>query len=235
MEQKIAVVTDSTCDLPAEVIERFGIRVLPLRVIYHDREYADPSGLSGTYGMVKMMSEQINNLKIEVIDSKALSLALGWLVQEAARLVGSGLHFEDIVQKIHSAQAKIKVFFVLKTLEYLKKGGRIGLVEATLGAIFDFKPIISINSEGKYFSLCKVRGRKKSIDKIAEIVQGLMTGKRFRIAVMHGNAFDEAKQLLERLLKMSDFQIEEVFFGQIGPAMVVHTGPGLLGVAVQEL
>lgn len=96
------------------------------------------SGLSGTYGMVKMMSEQINNLKIEVIDSKALSLALGWLVQEAARLVGSGLHFEDIVQKIHSAQAKIKGFFVLKTLEYLKKGGRIGLVEVTLGEIFDF-------------------------------------------------------------------------------------------------
>lgn len=278
---KIAIVTDSTSDLSAEVVERFGIRVLPLQVVYHDREYADrieiqpeevyagfdqeipktsmpsvgdtrqlfldleregythvicmhiSSGLSGTYEMVKMVGEQTKDLKIEVIDSKALSLGLGWLVHEAAKLVEAGLTFEDVVSKLYTVRDRIKVFFVVKTLEFLKKGGRIGLVEATLGEMFDVKPIISINPDGKYYSYCKVRGRKKSIEKITDIIHDLIGGKRVNLAVMHGDALEEAQQLLDRLLKLPDVKPDEVVFGQIGPVMVVHTGPGLLGIALQ--
>src|SRR5690554_1813521 len=99
------------------------------------------SGLSGTYETVRVVARKFEKMKIEVIDSKALSLALGFLVQEAGRSIKSGLPFEKVVSRVWEMQKKVKVFFVVKTLEYLIKGGRIGYVEGTLGQILDIKPI----------------------------------------------------------------------------------------------
>ncbi|AGL03080.1 DegV family protein [Desulfoscipio gibsoniae] len=283
LAEKIALVTDSTCDLPDEILHNLNAWILPLKIIYKDRVFADrleiqpqevydnlkrevpttsqpspedtrslfeklrnqgfthaiaihiSSGLSGTYATVKMMARQFNQIKVEVIDSKALSVALGFLVQEASRCIKRGLHFEKIVARLHEMQKDVKVFFVVKTLEYLKRGGRIGYVESTVGQILDIKPIISINNEGKYYSYCKARGRKKSINKLVDILKEQTAGKKINLAVAHGDAREEAAALLDKILDIKDININNAMFCQLSPVMVVHTGRGLIGLAYHEV
>lgn len=280
---KTALVTDSTCDLPPEILSQYNVHILPLKIVYRDSAFADrvdiqpdevyksfsreiprtsmpspgeasqllnnlknkgfsnvlaihmSSGLSGTFSMMEVVARQFSDLRVKVIDSKALSMGLGFLVYEAGRLISNGLAFDDVVARINSLKEKVNVFFVIKTLDYLRKGGRIGRVQATVGNILDIKPIISINSEGKYYGFLKVRGRKNSLNKIADLVREFTAGKKIRLAVMHGNALEEAKNLEDRLAKMPELKLDEFFFGQISPAMVVHTGPGLVGVAYHEI
>lgn len=279
---KIAIVTDSTCDLAPDYLAKNDIYVLPLKIIYKGKECYDrvdiqpeevyrslqeeipgtsmpgpgevkelfaelqakgydhiialhiSSGLSSTLNVVKMVAEQFPQLKVEVVDSKALSMGLGFLVMKAVQLRELGAKFSDVVKQVREAQQKIKIFFVVKTLEYLKKGGRIGLVQASLGEILDIKPIISINEEGKYFTFAKARGRSRSIAKLKEIFAEYARGKQIDLAVMHGDAEAECLDLLHDLLQTAGVTIRKQFFGQIGPAMGVHSGPGLLGFAIYE-
>lgn len=279
---KLAIVTDSTCDLASDYLEQHDIYVLPLKVIYDGKEYYDgiditpeevyrrfpdevpttsmpgpgeveelfkklaskgydhiiclhiSSGLSGTFNVVKMVAKSFPELKIEVIDSHALSLGLGFLVMKAVQLRDLGLKFTELVNQVEEARKKTKIFFVIKTLEYLKKGGRIGFITASFGELLNIKPIVSINEEGKYYTYAKARGRKKSIDKLFEIFQELTAGKKITLAVMHGDAEEECNSFLDRILKSSNAIITNHFKGQIGPGMVVHSGPGLLGFAFQE-
>ncbi len=281
--EKIAIVTDSTCDLDQEFIREKGIFILPLKVIYPDKEYLDrvdiqpteiysrfpneipktsmpsfgeiielfkqlkdtgynkvlslhvSSGLSGTFEAVKAAAQQISDMDIQVIDSKALSLGLGFLVNQATRLKEAGCIFDEMVHTIKKAQQEIKVFFVVKTLEYLRKGGRIGLIEGALGDLLNVKPIVSINEEGKYYTYAKVRGRKRSLEEMIDIVKGYIGTKTVNLAVMHGDAEEEATEVKEALTSHLDGQVKEVFFGQLGPSMVVHAGPGLIGVSFQVL
>lgn len=276
--EKIALVTDSSCDLPPEILKEHSIFTLPLRVIYPDQEYKDgiditpkevydrmpdeipktsmaspsdcanlleslrsqgirnilsiniSSGLSGTFDMIKMISKDFPDLNIITIDSKSLSMGLGFMVYEAAKMIAQGLKIDEIKDKLISLREKIKIFYCLPILEYLKKGGRINTVAATIGDIMDIKPIISINEEGKYYSHAKVRGRKKSLDKLVEIAREISDGHMVNLAVMHGNAEKEALKIKETLSKLPN--VKEIIFGQIGPALGVHTGPGLVGVCV---
>ncbi|NLM45054.1 MAG: DegV family protein [Clostridiales bacterium] len=278
MNNKIALITDSSCDLPSEILSKYSIFTLPLRVIYGNKEYRDgiditpqeiysrmpdeipktsmasPSdcasllqnlqnkgiknilsinisgGLSGTYDMVKMVSKDFPDLNVIAIDSKSLSIGLGFMVYEAAKMISEGFDIDYIKNKVLSLRDKIKIFYCLPVLEYLKKGGRINTVAATIGDIIDIKPIISINEEGKYYSHAKVRGRKRSLDKLVEIAKEISEGHTVRLAVMHGSAEKEAQKIKDTLSKLPN--VKDIIFGQIGPALGVHTGPGLVGVCV---
>lgn len=278
MEEKIGLVTDSTCDLEADVIARYGIRVLPLKVIYKERTYHDrvdirpqevydrleqevpttstPSpqeavdlltelreqgfskvlaihlsgGLSGTWNAVRLAAQEVSHLKTEVLDSKSLSMGLGFVVEQAARWIEERLDFATVVERSQAMVARTKTFYVLKTLEYLRRGGRINAVAAAVAGILDLKPIISIDAEGKYYSYRRVRGRRQSLRELLEITRQAVAGGLNRVAVMHGGAVQEAEALLDQVRRLPG--VEEVVFGQIGPAMVVHTGPGLVGVAL---
>lgn len=277
---KIAIVTDTSCDLPDEIINKYDIKLLPLRIIYHDSEYRDrfeilpeqiyerfdkeipksslptpgdavklftdlqeegyshilvvtiSSGLSGTYNMLKMIALEFQNITIELLDSKSLSFGLGYPVIEAAKEREASNDFTKIVEKTKKVISGSRGYFVLKTLEYLRKGGRIGKVEGTIGDILQIKPVISINEEGVYYTYKKVRGRKKSISELHDIVAEKAKDKLINVAVVHGNAFDEAKELLESIKKIGN--VKEIFFDQISPVLVVHTGPGLIGLITTE-
>ncbi len=276
--KRIALITDSTSDLPREIQEKYNIEVLPLHVIYKDAEYRDgvditpeevynslsrevpstslpstgkilelfqrlkeegyrdvlsihiSSGLSGTYSMIKNLEENAKQigLRLHVIDSKSISMGLGFLVIKAAQLIESKTPLNEIIKTLERFKREVKVFFVLKSLEYLKKGGRIGLVEGTLGDMLSIKPIISVNSEGIYYTIAKIRGRKGSIRKLIEIVKGAIGKSRVRVAVMHGNALDEAMEILNSI--KDEVNTAYIFAGQVGPVVGVHTGPGLVGI-----
>ncbi len=278
--EKIAIVTDSTCDLDQALMDQYGIKAIPLRIVYKDREFRDQvdiksediyalmpqevpktslptpedalkvlnelvdagfthilgifisSGLSGTFNMMHGLAEDFKEATLEFIDSKSLSLGLGFSVMDAAKNVKAGLPFDEIVTKAKLTCSKTKTFYVIKTLEYLKAGGRIGKVEGTIGELLDIKPVISINEEGVYYTLKKVRGRKKSIHQLIELVQERATSP-VRVGVLHGMAEQEALEIKAIVDKIE--QVKEVFFAQISPVLTVHTGPGLLGIVIQEL
>ncbi|WP_027340403.1 DegV family protein [Halonatronum saccharophilum] len=281
MEEKIALLTDSTCDLSSEILEENNIKSLPLKIVYSDKQYNDridiqpnevydsfekeipktsmptphetkeiflnlkeegythviaihiSSGLSGTHNMVKMISNEIEGITIEIIDSKALSMALGSQVLYAAQLIEEGLSFDEVVEKTKAKQDDIEVFFVVKTLKYLIEGGRIGKVTGTIGEFLNLKPIISIDDEGVYYTYKKARGRKKSLNTLYKLIKNKVKDGLGSVAVMHGNAAEEASELLEKIKKLDN--VKETFYGQIGPSMVVHTGPGLIGIAITKL
>jgi DegV family protein with EDD domain len=103
------------------------------------------SGLSGTYQSIKMVASEIDDLIINTFDSKTLSIGTGWMVLDAARNIASGLSFERVVENLHKIQPRVKTYYVLETLEYLRRGGRIGQVAGMLGEFLHFKPIIGVN------------------------------------------------------------------------------------------
>lgn len=192
------------------------------------------SGLSGTYNMVRMVNQEVEDLKMEVIDSKALSMALGNVVLYAAKLSQAGNKFDDIITKIKEKIKDIDIYFVVGTLKYLKEGGRIGKVRGTIGSLLNIKPIVSVDKEdGKYYTHKNTRGRKKSLNELYKIAKNKIQEGISKVDVIHGNAKEEAKELFDRLKKLDN--VKETFFGDLGPAMVVHAGPGLIAVAITKI
>ncbi|MDT2756033.1 DegV family protein [Enterococcus asini] len=193
------------------------------------------SGLSGTYNMVQMMAKDYEGLDIFVLDTKNIGIASGLQAIRAVELVESGLDFETICQKLAAEVFQNKVFFNVATLEYLQKGGRIGLVTAIFGTALKLNPIISCNEEGVYYTVAKSRGRKKSLAKSLELVKDFAgKSQKYRLAVAHAGAKEEAQEMMKWLTALLPNAVEQ-YFGEISPALVVHTGPGLLGVGVQVL
>ena len=193
------------------------------------------SGLSGTFNLISMLAKEYEGLEIAVIDTRNISIGGGFNAIQAAKYIEQGMEFDELKERVQKEITNSKVFFCIDTLEYLQKGGRIGLVMSTLGTVLNLKPIISCNEEGVYYNVAKVRGRKKSLEKMKELaVEFAEKGKRYNVALLNGYAKEEAEHMKEDLKKalpgMKDF-IE----GQISPALGVHTGPGLVGIGIQLL
>ncbi|MCY6370995.1 DegV family protein [Clostridium ganghwense] len=191
------------------------------------------SGLSGISNAVKLVSENHENITTYVCDSKSISLGEGILVEECGKMIEAGKSFEEIVNTLPSLVKKSHVFFVVKTLEYLKKGGRIGRVAGTIGQLLNIKPIISIGEDGKYFTYDKVRGRKQSLSKLLNIFKEVTQGKKCDVYVMHGNGYKDAQGVYEEISKLDSVKSIQ-FGGQISPVSGMHSGPGLVGLAFIE-
>jgi DegV family protein with EDD domain len=191
------------------------------------------SGLSGTYGMLNMVCKEYKAMKIKLIDSKSLSMGLGFIVYEVAKAVKKGKTFEESCLVAEQMKKRVKLFYIIKTLKYLKAGGRIGKVEATLGEMLNVKPIISIDKEGVYYSYTKVLGWHKAKKKLLEIFAQESEGKKVNVAVMNGGDPEEANELIAKVKEIGS--INELFTGQISPTLVVHTGPGLVGLTFYDI
>lgn len=192
------------------------------------------SGLSGTNNVINMVAKELNQLTIEVVDTKNIGIGAGFTGILAGQLLEKGYGFDEAVKTLRENTEHTKIFFCLETLEYLRKGGRIGLVAGAVGDIFKIKPIISCNEEGIYYTVSKARGRKQSLRKTMELAENYAgTFKKCNIAVANGNAPEDAKYIADILKKK--FPDSNIFLeGQISPALVVHTGPGLIGIAIQR-
>lgn len=190
------------------------------------------SGLSGTCNIVRLLCEDYEGLECFVLDSKNISIGSGMLAIQAAEYLNAGMLWEELIRVMPQKVSKSKVFFCVKTLEYLQKGGRIGKVAAVLGSAIALKPVISCNEEGVYDIVSKCIGRKASIRKIVELAeQYAKQGGQAVLALMNGNAPEEAAEVLEDLKSHIPNAILSVQ-GQISPALGVHTGPGLIGIGV---
>lgn len=139
---------------------------------------------------------------------------------------------ETLIQELPRRLEDSKVFFCVDTLEYLRKGGRLGLVAAIVGTALKLKPIISCNAGGVYYIAGKALGRAKSLARMLEMAVAFgRTGDSPQVSLLNGDAPREAEALTPQLLAATGCEVL-LAQGQISPALVVHTGPGLVGIHV---
>lgn len=189
------------------------------------------SGLSGTFNSVRLALEDHPKLTSYVFDTKILAMPEGIVALEVSNLISKGLSFDEIVSSIPNIRKNITGLFTINTLEYLKKGGRIGRISGTIGEMLNLKPVVSVDEDGVYYTICKARGRKQSISRLISILKEELEKGKCNVWVLQGGALEEAKALKETI---KDFKnIESVNLSQISPALGVHGGPGLLGLAIQ--
>ncbi len=194
------------------------------------------SGLSATNEMMSAVARDFEGeLETIVIDTKNIGMGAGLTAMRAARLIEQGVAFEDLEETLVQTVEDTKVFFCVDTLEYLHQGGRIGEVTYRVGSLLDMRPVISCNDRGVYYTVSKARGRKQSLKKaLDQAVKFVSKFSRYNIAVVNGAAEVEAADVLGRLKERLP-HYEEVSEGQISPVLVVHTGPGLIGIGVQGI
>ncbi len=193
------------------------------------------SGLSGTNNIVNIMAKEFPSIETYVVDSKNISLGAGLTAITAGELIEKNYSFEEIKDKLIQVVKNTKIFFCVETLEYLKKGGRIGLVTCAVGTLLELKPIISCNEDGIYYTVTKCIGRKNSIKKTIEMAEKY--AKSFsccKISIGNGHAYEEAANMAKKM-KEELRNIKYLIESSISPALGVHTGPGLIGIVVQEL
>lgn len=187
------------------------------------------SGLSSIANALEMTSNNYPEIKTHVFDSKSISLGEGYMVEKCCQLIAEGKSFDEIVETLPKIRAGFKVFFIVGTLEYLIKGGRIGRVAGTVGELLNIKPIITINDEGVYCQYAKARGRKQSLNKMLDIAKELLEESPKKIYVMSGYAEEDCLWLRDKLKEFPNATSVE-YGGNISPVAGVHSGPGLVGV-----
>lgn len=276
---RVAIVTDTACDLSDEQLRQYDIRTVSLRVTTSKGEYRDrveidseqiyeimkdevpktslplpedvtdcyrqlqregctrilhismSSALSGTYNMVRILAEDFDDMTIDMVDTLTLSCGLGLLVLEAAEMLEKGCSVESTIANIERLRKTQLGAYVIRTLEFLRKGGRIGRVEGMVGTLLQIKPIICVNSQGVYETLAKARGFSGAVSTMCDEFFKRYEGKRVRVAIVHGSAYQEAVKLLERFREKLD--VTSAFISPISPALAIHTGSGLVGAIVQ--
>ncbi|MEA5137017.1 MAG: DegV family protein [Candidatus Fimivivens sp.] len=191
------------------------------------------SGLSSTYGTAVVVSEQLKeqypSRKIVVIDTLAASMGEGLLVCLAAIQKQNGASLTEVIDWVHAHILKLCHWFTVDDLMYLYRGGRVNALAAHVGTAFGIKPILHVDNEGHLIPAAKVRGRKQSIEALADKIGELGTDVSEQIIFIgHAEAADAAQTLAEMI--NSRFSPKEIQIASIGPVVGSHTGPGLVSV-----
>lgn len=190
---------------------------------------SDMSGTYSTANMVKeMVLEEYPNAKIELVDSGSNCMQLGYAAIVAARAAKEGLALEEVKNRVLENIKRSRFIFLPETLEYLKKGGRIGGASALIGSILKIIPILTVEG-GKTTLLAKVRTKKNAINTMIEkLDKDVQEHGLKEIVVHHINCYDEAKELANRIKEKLNI---EASICDIGPVIGVHVGPGAIGIA----
>ncbi len=187
------------------------------------------SKLSGTYNSALRGKEVVEKVcPIEVIDSQVVTMGLGLMVIAANEMAKAGKSRQQIVAEVKKMIPNIHIFGLLDTLKYLALGGRIGKVQALLGSMLNVKPMLTVK-DGVLSPAGRVRSRAKGIDILCDFVKN--TPDIQDLAVIHNTTPDEAQTLIKRL--GSVYPEKRIRLARLGPALGVHTGPGILFIALR--
>jgi len=274
---KTVIVTDSSANLPEDLVREYGIVVVPIYLRWNGKDYRDgvditarelyrrlregnslpqtsspsvgdflrtylelageaetifsihlPPSLSATYESARTAAQLVENARVYVVDCRTAAAAQGFVVLEAARAARRGASPQEILERIEYISSRTHLFATLGTLKYLYFGGRIGLAAVLLGSALKLHPILYLK-DGIADVWSKPRTRKRAIEELLKIAEQKIDGKKVHIAVMHGDALEEALYLRDELVKR--FDCAEIFVTEFTPVMGAHTGPGLLGIA----
>jgi DegV family protein with EDD domain len=189
------------------------------------------SGLSGTINAARGAAEQIKQLaNVNFWDTLTLSGGERFQVIAAALAAKAGWTMNAIQERLASIRAKTEVIYTLDTLDYLVRGGRIGRVKAMAGALLHLKPIIRVDTDGKYSSVSSTRTINKSMTAMADYLHNKYADAPMWVTVLHGRFAEKAEEMTEELKEKLNIAKLEVM--RISPVLGVHTGPGIVGAAV---
>jgi DegV family protein with EDD domain len=187
--------------------------------------------LSGTMQSAIQAREMLPkaNDKITIVDSNSTAMAMGFGVLMAARAANGGASLAECQEIAERARQHTGVYFVVDTLEFLRRGGRIGGAQALLGSALNIKPILELR-DGRIESIEKVRTKSKAMERMVELVSQRV-GKQtpVRLATLHANAEAEARATLEAAVLQ--LQPIETVFASVSPVIGTHAGPGTIGLA----
>ncbi len=275
----VKIVTDSSADLPAPLVQELGITVVPLYVRFGEEVYRDrvdisedefyqrllrdpihpstiqptPQDFANVYQKLSLEADGIVSIHIsaklsgtcnsalqgkemiekgcpiEVVDSQVTSMGLGLIDIAAATVAKAGGDLPAVVEEVKQAIPNIHLLFLLDTLEYLLRGGRIGQAKALLGSILNVKPVLTFK-DGEVVPTGQVRSRAKGIDRLFDFIKSASNVQD--LAVVYNTTPDEAQTLGERIGNI--FAKEQIKLARVGPMLGVHTGPGALAVVFRE-
>jgi len=187
------------------------------------------SGLSGSYQAAELAKQTIASERVQVLDTKLVSMALGFQVLAAARAAADGASLSDCLAVAKDAYTKIEVYFTVDTLKYLHAGGRIGSAKRIFGTALDVKPLLQIN-DGKIDLVASVRSHSKAVERMIEMVKHDIDGRTpLRISVFHALADEEAASLTTRL--QQELNPIENIPSFVSPVIGTHVGPGTISIA----
>ena len=189
---------------------------------------------SGAYqscrAAVELLREQFPEVRVEVVDTLQVAMSQGWAAIESARAALAGLSFEDVVERAREVAKKGMMIQTADTLRYLYMGGRIGKAQHLVATLLNIKPLIGMQ-DGIIVALGTTRSRLKAYRRMVELIQQHVgEGARIKVAFTHV----AAREQLERLqaLVTERFECVETIVTELSPALVVHTGPGTVGLSV---
>ncbi|WP_088189060.1 DegV family protein [Desulfosporosinus sp. FKA] len=187
------------------------------------------SAISGTLRSAQMAIELASSKKIYLFDSQSSALGLGVLAWAAAEWAENRLDAAEIMHNLKSLKEQTELYFIVNTLENLRRGGRIGGAAALIGTLLQIKPILYFNQQGQIDVFDKVRSRSRAWQRVLdELTRAMLSGKRFRICVMHVNIPKEGEELMEEL--KSRYPEHEVRLFEAGAVIATHVGTGAFGL-----
>lgn len=189
------------------------------------------SQLSSTFNNAilarNMLLEENPSLDITLIDSRSASVGQGAIIFYVSQMLKEGKSKEEIIQWVEENKLKVNHWFVVDSLEHLKRGGRISSASAAVGTLLDIKPLLNVDDYGKLNVIKKIRGRKKAIKTLLDVLKlNIVNPEEQVIFINHGDCLDEAEYLKELLLK--EVRVKDVMINYVGPIIGTHTGPGML-------
>lgn len=191
--------------------------------------------LSSTVNHVRLAVQDLDGLETAVYDSRQGSIGIGVIAIQAAEYVSNGMGFEELKEKTEQLISNTKVFFSIDTLEYLKKGGRIGKVTAAAGALLDIKPVMSFDESGTIYAAAKVRTHRAVEKRLLQLVSDCRQENRaYNLVVADGGAPEEREALEQKLTELFP-DYHAIYRAKIGAALSIHLGPGLLGAGIQYI
>jgi DegV family protein with EDD domain len=279
LDERVAVVTDTTNYLPRELADKEAIHQVSLYVgwqdnpqreielgsfdAFYERLRTDPNlpttsqpsigdflavweplldaghdivsvhlagGISGTYESARqahgLLAERGLGERVEVLDGETACGGLGLLLLAAAAAARSGADKEAVAARVREARKALKIWFCVDTLEYLRRGGRIGKAQAWIGGTLKIKPILSLEHE--ITPVERVRTAKRAFERMVQYAYELQDDGADRWVVQHIQAHEQAERLSDRCREI--FGSEPIFTSEVGPVIGTYTGPGLLGV-----
>jgi DegV family protein with EDD domain len=186
--------------------------------------------LSGTWDAARLAAGQVGEHLVTVIDSRSTAMGTGFAVLAAARAGADGADAAAVAEAARTTAAAARIFFVVDTLEHLRRGGRIGSAAAVLGSALAVKPVLHM-ADGRVVPLEKVRTSGRALNRVVQRAVEVAGSGPASVAVHHLAAPDRAQRLAEELRQRLP-AVRELHVSELGPAIGAHVGPGALGVVV---
>jgi DegV family protein with EDD domain len=185
--------------------------------------------VSGTVRSAQVAAKEFPNADIRVIDTKSIGAGLGTLVQAAVKWANQGLSADNVEKKVLEMAAREKIYFVVDTLEYLQRGGRIGKAQALFGSLLQVKPILAFR-DGHTEPVESQRTKRRAMSRIVELVLAdCPKGSESYLCLMEGDAMADAQALEKEFKQNLGIGSVPIFF--LPPAILVHAGPGAIGIS----